>query len=83
VALSFGNPVGGGGGLVYRGPLFVPGAQTAGSTQTGQATTLATAAYGITAGPSMGGGRGPHYGSVGATVVAAGLLLCIYFSLPR
>jgi hypothetical protein len=83
VSLSFGNPVGGGGGLVYRGPVFVPGAQTAGSTQTGQATTLATAGFGITASPSGGGARGPHWGSVGSTVIAAGLLLCIYFSLPR
>jgi hypothetical protein len=83
MAFSLGSPIGGGGGLVYRGPMFVPGAQAAGSTQTGQATTLATKAFGITAGPSGPGPRTAHYGAVGSTLVAGGLLLAIYFSLPR
>lgn len=81
---SLGNPMGGGaGGLVYRGPLFVPGAQAAGSTQTGTATTLATQAYGVTAAPAGGGPRTAHYGTVGSALLAGGLLLAIYFSLPR
>jgi hypothetical protein len=80
---SLGNPVGGGGALVYRGPMFVPGAQAAGSTQTGQATTFATQAFGITAGPPNAGPRTPHYGTVGSLLVAGGLLLAIYYSLPR
>jgi hypothetical protein len=82
-AFSLGSPIGGGGGLVYRGPVFVPGAQAAGSTQTGQATTLATQAFGITAGAPDGGPRTAHYGTIGATVLGVGLLLAIYFSLPR
>lgn len=81
-AFSLGNPFGGG-GTVYRGPVFVPGAQAAGSTQTGQATTLATRAYGVTASPPGGGARTAHYGTVGAGVIAAGLLAFIWWSLPR
>lgn len=92
-AMSLGSPLGG--GLVYRGPMFVPGAAPAGpsqpppgataaaSTQTGRATTLATKAWGITAGPAGGGPRTAHYGVVGAAVASTALLLCLYFSLPR
>ncbi len=36
-AMSLGSPLSG--GMVYRGPLFVPGAGAAGSTQTGTAPT--------------------------------------------
>lgn len=79
--MSLGSPLAG--GLVYKGPMFVPAAQPAGSTQTGQATTLATRAYGITAGPQGGGPRTAHYGVVGVGLAGAALLLCIYFSLPR
>jgi hypothetical protein len=78
------NPLGGGGGGgVYRGPVFVPGAQAAGSTPNGAATTLATRAYGITAGPANGGPRTAHYGTVGSSLVAIGLLVFIWWSLPR
>jgi hypothetical protein len=80
--LSFGNPLGGTAG-VYRGPVFVPGAQAAGTTQTGRATTLATRAYGITASPAAGGARTAHYGTVGAGLIGVGLLWFIWWSLPR
>jgi hypothetical protein len=83
VPFSLGSPISGNGGLVYRGPMFVPGAQAAGSTQTGQATTFATQAFGITAGPSGPGPRTAHYGTVGSMLVGVGLLLAIYYSLPR
>ena len=80
-AMSLGSPLSG--GMVYRGPLFVPGAGVAGSTQTGTAPTLATRAYGITAGPASGGPRTAHYGVVGGAAVSLLLLTCIWFSLPR
>ena len=80
-AMSLGSPLSR--GMVYQGPMFVPGAQAAGSTQTGQATTLATRAYGITAGPATGGPRTAHFGVVGSALVGGAVLLCVYFSLPR
>jgi hypothetical protein len=90
--LSLGSPLSG--GMVYRGPMFVPGAGvagpsvpagtgTAGSLQTGVAPTLATRAWGITASPQGGGPRTAHYGVVGGGLIATGLLALVYFSLPR
>jgi hypothetical protein len=83
MAFTLGSPLSG--GLVYRGPVFVPGAQAAGSTQTGQATTIATRAYGVTAGPpaSATGPRTGHWGTVGSAVIAGALLAFIWWSLPR
>lgn len=83
MTFSLGNPLAANNGTVYRGPVFVPGAQAAGSTQTGAATTLATRAYGITAGPVAGGPRTAHWGAVGSGAVAIGLLWFIWWSLPR
>lgn len=80
-AMSLGSPLAG--GMVYRGPMFVPGAAPAGSTQTGTAPTIATRGYGITAGPQTGGPRTAHFGVVGAAAVSVVLLTCIWFSLPR
>jgi hypothetical protein len=82
-AFTLGSPMSGGGsGLMYRGPVFVPGAQAAGSTPSGAATTLATAAFGITAGPPQGP-RTAHWGTVGSGLVAIGLAIFIWWSLPR
>jgi hypothetical protein len=91
-AMSLGSPLSG--GMVYRGPMFVPGAGTAGSsvpagtgtagaTQTGLAPTLATRAWGITAGPQGGGPKTAHYGVVGSAIIGAGLLVLVWYSLPR
>lgn len=80
-AMTLGSPLAG--GMVYRGPMFVPGATAAGSTQTGTAPTIATRAYGITAAVPQGGPRTAHWGVVGGAVVSVALLACIYFSLPR
>lgn len=82
-SFSLGNPLGANQGMVYRGPVFVPGAQAAASTQTGQATTLATRAYGITAGPVAGGPRTAHWGTVGTGALAIAALWFIWWSLPR
>ena len=80
-ALTLGSPLSG--GMVYRGPMFVPGAGAAGSTQPAVTPTIATRGYGITAGPQRGGARTAHYGVVGGAAVAAGLLLFMWYSLPR
>ena len=80
-AMSLGSPLAG--GMVYRGPMFVPASGAAGSTQTGVAPTIATRAYGITAGPPAGGPRTAHWGIVGGALAATALLTCIWFSLPR
>lgn len=80
-AMSLGSPLSG--GMVYRGPMFVPGATAAGSTQTGTAPTIATRAYGISAGPQHGGPRTAHWGVVGAAAVSTALLAFLWYSLPR
>lgn len=80
-ALSLGSPLAG--GMVYRGPMFVPASGAAGSTPVAQAPTIATRAYGITAGPPSGGPRTAHWGVVGAATVATGLLVLLWYSLPR
>jgi len=80
MAFSLGSPLSG--GYVYRGPTFVPGAQSAATTQTGRSTTLAAQAFGITASPPDGP-RTAHYGTVLGGVLAAGLLVFIWWSLPR
>ena len=80
-AMSLGSPLAG--GMVYRGPMFVPASGAAGSTQTGSAPTIATRAYGITAGPAGGGPVTAHIGIVGGALAATALLALIWFSLPR
>ena len=71
-------------GTVYAGPVFTPAAQAAGSTgvANGQAQTISQRAYGITQSPQAGP-RTAHYGTVGSTLLGVGLLLFIWWSLPR
>lgn len=73
-----------GSGTVYAGPVFTPAAQAAGSTgvATGQAQTISQRAFGIAQSP-QGGPRTAHYGTVGSAVLAVGLLVFIWWSLPR
>jgi hypothetical protein len=86
---TLGSPLSG--GLVYRGPMYVPGAApanvpgagTAGSTSAGRTPTIATVGYGITAGPPSGGPRTAHWGVVGGGLAASALLLYMWYSLPR
>jgi hypothetical protein len=81
MSFSLGSPLGG--GLVYRGPIFVPGAGTAGATQPAVAPTFATQGFGITAGPASGGPRTAHYGLMITAAISAGLLGLLYYALPR
>lgn len=86
---TLGSPLSG--GLVYRGPMFVPGAApanvpgagTAGSTSAGRTPTIATTGFGITAGPAGGGPRTAHWGVVGGAMVSVALLTFMWYSLPR
>jgi hypothetical protein len=73
-----------GGGTVYQGPVAMPAAQAAGSSgvANGQARTIAQRAYGITASPQAGP-RTAHYGTVLSGIVSIGLLVFIWWSLPR
>lgn len=95
---TLGSPLGGS-GLVYRGPMFVPGgaaggaattppafvpgAGTAGSTSAATGSTIAARGFGITASPGSGGPRTAHWGVVGGAAVSTALLVCMWFSLPR
>ena len=74
----------GGMGTVYQGPVFTPAAQSAGSAgfASGQAQTISQRAFGITQSPQAGP-RTAHYGTVGSLAVSVGLLLFIWWSLPR
>lgn len=86
-SMSLGSPIAG--GMVYRGPMFAPGAAAppgagaAGTTQPAIAPTLATRAWGISASPQGGGARTAHWGVVGSAVVSAGLLWFMWWTLPR
>jgi hypothetical protein len=73
-----------GGGTVYQGPVAMPAAQAAGSTgvANGQAQTIAQRAYGITSSPQAGP-RTAHYGVVGSGLISIGILVFIWWSLPR
>jgi hypothetical protein len=73
-----------GSGTVYAGPVFTPAAQSAGSSgvATGQAATISQRAFGITQSPQMGP-RTAHYGVTVSTAISVGLLLFIWWSLPR
>jgi hypothetical protein len=73
-----------GSGTVYAGPVFTPAAQPAGSASigTGQAATISQRAFGIAQSPQSGP-KTAHYGTVGSTALAVGLLLFIWWSLPR
>jgi hypothetical protein len=73
-----------GSGTVYAGPVFTPAAQSAGSSgvATGQAATISQRAFGIAQSPQAGP-KTAHYGTIGSTAIAVGLLLFIWWSLPR
>ena len=82
MAFSLGSPLAGGNGMVYRGPLFVPGAQAAATTSTRQGPTIAQQAYGVTAGPPAGP-QTAHLGTVITGVAAIVVLVFVWWSLPR
>jgi hypothetical protein len=95
---TLGSPLGGS-GLVYRGPMFVPGgaaggaattppaivpgAGTAGSTSVGYGSSIAARGFGITANIGSAGPRTAHWGVLGAAGVSTALLLYMWYSLPR
>jgi hypothetical protein len=71
-------------GSVYQGPVAMPAAQAAGSSgvSQGSAQTIAQRAYGITASPQAGP-KTAGYGVVGSGLLSLGILLFIWWSLPR
>lgn len=73
-----------GSGTVYAGPVFTPAAQAAGSSgvANGQAQTISARAFGIAQSPQAGP-RTAHYGTVGSMLLGVGLLVFIWWSLPR
>lgn len=95
--LTFGSPLGS--GLVYRGPMFVPGsaaggmqstppaivpgAGTAGTVAAGYGSTIAARGYGVVANVGAVGARTAHWGTVGGALVATALLTFYWYSLPR
>jgi hypothetical protein len=94
---TLGSPLSG--GLVYRGPMFVPGggggggattppaivpgAGTAGSTSAAYGSTIAARGFGVTANVGGGGPRTAHWGVVGGAMVSTAVLALMWYSLPR